>query len=98
MSNPEKEGLQKWIDKLANAVIDDLSQSDRTDSRSSVYLDSQTINLLLIYILMNKDMEFSQKNRSFTGNMDEIAEEIDALIEENEKHFTELIKEAQKGL
>lgn len=98
MSNSERNHLHNWIDKLTDEVLKDLSQSNETDSRSCIFLDSKTINLLLVYMLMNKEMQLSKVNLHPTEYLTEMEKEIDALIAENEQHFEELIERVKKQL
>ncbi|MGN7407725.1 hypothetical protein [Sporosarcina sp. SAFN-010] len=94
MTNSKGEEIHNWFDKMTEALIGDLSQQDN-HSKSCVFLDSQTINLLIIY-MMNKEMEFSKKNIQRGEQFIDIEGEIDALIAENKQHFAELINEAKK--
>ncbi|GKV68950.1 hypothetical protein NCCP2716_14480 [Sporosarcina sp. NCCP-2716] len=95
MSNSKGADIHNWFDKMTEALIGDLSQQDN-HSNSCVFLDSKTINLLIIYMMMNKEMEISKKNMHQGEQLIEIEKEIDALIAENNQQFKELIKEAKK--
>ncbi|REB05256.1 hypothetical protein DVB69_16005 [Sporosarcina sp. BI001-red] len=97
MSSSEKTGQSSWIDKIAEIVIENVSQPNRTVSQSSIILDSQTINLLILYILMNKEIKVSQEELTPTEHSTDLEKEIDALIAENKQHFEALIKDAQNG-
>lgn len=95
MSNSEGMDIHNWFDKMTEALIGDLSQQDN-HSKSCVFLDSQTINLLIIYMMMNKEMEGSKKNMQQGEQLIEIEKEINDLIAENNQQFAELIREAKK--
>ena len=93
MSNSDRGDLHSWIEKFSESVLGDLSRPAETDSRSCIFLDSQTINLLLVYMIMNKEMNVTQNDMQSSGYSGEIGKEIDALIAENKEQFEQLIKE-----
>lgn len=92
-----QEALHKIIadftkDLMTTAASDNTAEES---SKSYMYLDSKTINLLLLYVLMNKELQMTRltKRNVPMDNQKELVEEIDGMIVENKKIFEELLNE-----
>lgn len=68
-------------------------------STSFVYLDAKTINLLLLYILMSKDLQLTRlTNRNIpTVIQKTIVEEIERMMKENQQSFEEILREVRNN-
>ena len=84
--------LHQFITKLTEDLTVD---KGKTASKSFVFLDSKTINLLLLYILMNKELQLKRlTNRNVQpSDQKKIVEEIEQMIQENKQSFEEILKE-----
>ncbi|GKV56153.1 hypothetical protein NCCP2222_21000 [Sporosarcina sp. NCCP-2222] len=93
LNSSVQEAFQQIMSELtgeshANAVkLEDLS------SKSFVFLDSKTINLILLYILMNKELQLTRlTNRTMPSVLQKnMVEEIDKMMKENKLLFEEIL-------
>ncbi|MBD7985408.1 hypothetical protein H9649_12480 [Sporosarcina sp. Sa2YVA2] len=92
-----QEALHKIIadftkDLMTTATSDNTAEDS---SKSYMYLDSKTINLLLLYVLMNKELQLTRltKRNIPIDNVKELGDEIDKMIVENKRIFEELLNE-----
>lgn len=96
-SNKVNEALHKILSELTSDMQSS-NQSFSMDSNSFVFLDSKTINMVLLYILMNKELQLSRlANRQMPiGVQDSIVKSIDKMIQENKTTFDEILNELKK--
>lgn len=90
------EVFQQIISELTETLTENASE---LPSKSFVYLDAKTINLLLLYILMNKDLQLARlTNRNLpTGIQKTIVEEIERMMKENKQSFEEILSEVRNN-
>ncbi|WOV87808.1 hypothetical protein QWT69_01415 [Sporosarcina oncorhynchi] len=95
-----QEAFHKIIEELTKNFPMSEIDLDENALKSFVYLDAKTINLLLLYILMNKELQMTRLNARSQPNSSQksMGEQIDRMISENEKIFGELINELKSGL
>lgn len=88
--------LHKIIADLTENLTENTSE---LPSKSFVFLDAKTINLLLLYILMNKDLQLTRlTNRNIpTVIQKTIVEEIERMMKENQQSFEEILKEVRNN-
>ncbi|MGG0668787.1 hypothetical protein ABE073_09665 [Lederbergia citrisecunda] len=91
-------------DNPLHKIIADLTENltentGELPSKSFVFLDAKTINLLLLYILMNKDLQLIRlTNRNIpTVIQKTIVEEIERMMKENQQSFEEILKEVRNN-
>ncbi len=91
-------------DNPLHKIIADLTENltentGELPSKSFVFLDAKTINLLLLYILMNKDLQLTRlTNRNIpTVIQKTIVEEIERMMKENQQSFEEILKEVRNN-
>lgn len=91
-------------DNPLHKIIADLTENltentGELTSKSFVFLDAKTINLLLLYILMNKDLQLTRlTNRNIpTVIQKTIVEEIERMMKENQQSFEEILKEVRNN-
>ncbi|WP_060203170.1 hypothetical protein [Sporosarcina koreensis] len=91
-------------DNPLHKIIADLTKNltentGELPSKSFVFLDAKTINLLLLYILMNKDLQLTRlTNRNIpTVIQKTIVEEIERMMKENQQSFEEILKEVRNN-
>lgn len=91
-------------DNPLHKIIADLTENltentGELPSKSFVFLDAKTINLLLLYILMNKDLQLIRlTNRNIpTVIQKTIVEEIERMMKENQQTFEEILKEVRNN-
>lgn len=94
--NPIHETFHKLISELTKDLTENASEST---SKSFVFLDSKTINLLLLYILMNKDLQLARlTNRNYPTVISKtIMEEIERMMNENKQSFEEILSEVRNN-
>lgn len=94
------EAFHQIIADFTKSLSTHVETKGEDSSKSFVYFDSKTINLLLLYILMNKELQLTRlTNRSAPVNTQKtMIEEIDRMIVENEKIFEELLNELKNTL
>jgi hypothetical protein len=86
---------ENLIHKIIAELTKDLTENaGELPSKSFIFLDSKTINLLLLYILMNKDLQLLRlTNRNLPVNIQKaLVEEIDRMMNENKQSFEEILK------
>lgn len=92
---------QAFHDMITNLTKDVLhNKSEEKASTSYMYLDAKTINLLLLYLLMNKELQMTRlTNRNPSSTLDkELIDELDNMIVKNKKAFEELLNEMKTNL
>lgn len=95
-----QEAFHKIIADLTKNFPMSTDDTNESSSKSFVYLDAKTINLLLLYILMNKELQMTRLNarNQPNSNQKSMGEQIDRMIVENEKIFGELLDELKAGV
>ena len=95
-----QEAFHKIIEELTKNFPMSEIDLDENALKSFVYLDAKTINLLLLYILMNKELQMTRLNARSQPNSNQksMGEQIDRMIMENEKIFGELLNELRADL
>lgn len=92
---------ETFHDMITNLTKDLLhTNTEEKASTSYVYLDARTINLLLLYILMNKELQLTRltnRNVPYTQQK-ELIDELDNMIAENKKVFEDLLVEMKTNL
>lgn len=88
--------LHKIIADLTENLTENTGELPST---SFVFLDAKTINLLLLYILMNKDLQLIRlTNRNIpTVIQKTIVEEIERMMKENQQSFEEILREVRNN-
>ncbi|MBB4822910.1 shikimate kinase [Sporosarcina luteola] len=93
-----QEAFQQIMSELTGDLHADTGQFENSSSKSFVFLDAKTINLILLYILMNKELQLTRLTNRTTPSVlqKNIAEEIDKMMKENKQLFEEILKEWKK--
>ncbi|WP_404453353.1 hypothetical protein LG329_03395 [Virgibacillus necropolis] len=96
--NHERELLLKQLIRHSiNDQIEALKSNKKESNSSFVFLDSSTLNMLILYLLMNSDGEKSQVNKPEAANSnddpvtDESMGELDELISNRTQEFEEVL-------
>ncbi|MCM3654507.1 hypothetical protein [Metabacillus litoralis] len=93
--NKEQELLLKQLS--SNFIKEQIEQikNNKKDNNSFIYLENNTLNMLIVYLLMdfearNRDNSTSISNEiEFSTN--ELNEELDSVINNNKKRFEEIL-------
>lgn len=94
----DKSSIQEAFQQIISELTETVTGSDgELPSNSFVFLDAKTINLLLLYILMNKDLQLARlANRNLPAGMQKtIVEEIERMMKENKQSFEEILSEVR---
>ena len=94
----DKSSIQEAFQQIISELTETVTGSDgELPSNSFVFLDAKTINLLLLYILMNKDLQLARlTNRNPPAGMQKtIVEEIERMMKENKQSFEEILSEVR---
>lgn len=96
----EKNLIHDVFHQVISELTESLNEKDRElPSKSFVFLDAKTINLLLLYTLMNKDLQLARlTQRNLPSSIQKtIMEEIERMIKENKQSFEEILSEARNN-
>ncbi|MBZ5751983.1 hypothetical protein [Metabacillus rhizolycopersici] len=97
--NQDQESLLKQItSKYIQEQLEKLNNTEK-DNNSSIYLESDTLNMLMVYLLMKKEARNNDKtaNRNESELVpDELIEALDSIIVTNQKSFNEIISLLKK--
>lgn len=94
----DKSSIQEAFQQIISELTETVTGSDgELPSNSFVFLDAKTINLLLLYTLMNKDLQLARlANRNLPAGMQKtIVEEIERMMNENKQSFEEILSEVR---
>ncbi|WP_028784814.1 hypothetical protein [Thalassobacillus devorans] len=93
-SNREKdELLTQLISRLFNEQLDKSTETNRDQGKGSyVFLDSQTIDLLICYLIMNLDRTYKNEVFSKKASVPQhLLNKVDNMLEQNREQFGKLI-------
>ncbi|QTD40463.1 hypothetical protein [Sporosarcina sp. Te-1] len=96
--NSVQEAFQQIMSELTGDLHTDTAQIEDSSSKSFVFLDSKTINLILLYILMNKELQLTRLTNRTTPSVlqKNMVEEIDKMMKENKQLFEEILSDWKK--
>ena len=80
--------------QLMKEQLDHLKGNNKQKDRSFIYLDSNTINMFFVYLLMqmNNQKRYERKNSSENeGDSNELLEELNSVINNNKEAFEEIL-------
>lgn len=95
----EQELLLKQLSH--NFINEQLEQlkNKKMDNNSFIYLESSTVNMLIVYLLMNMEAQNSNKTTNSKENgfiPDELFEELDSVIMNSKNGFEEILSLLKK--
>jgi hypothetical protein len=94
---------QEWHKKITNEFINEkLDQIKKTkkDDNSFIYLESETLILLLGYLLLKREAKSDDQTTNKNDNEcfpDELMEELDTVIMNSKKSFEEILSQLKHG-
>jgi hypothetical protein len=85
--------VKNVIRQFMKNQIDDQEEVNKERNNSFVFLENNTLNMLITYMLMNRDHRPSvEMNRDEVGlSQAEILEDLDQVISDSKKEFEEII-------
>ncbi|MFC0470029.1 hypothetical protein ACFFHM_05685 [Halalkalibacter kiskunsagensis] len=104
MNNHEDQEQELIFKQLTRHFLQDqleqLKGNKPDKNKSFVYLESTTLNILLVYLLMN--MNVKNRNESVNSSTidsvpEEILEELNTVINQNKDKFEEIINQLKDG-
>ncbi|MDI2585750.1 hypothetical protein OR571_01030 [Psychrobacillus sp. NEAU-3TGS] len=85
--------LKNLMRRLMKDQLDELKEEKNRSNNSFLFLENNTLNMLLTYMVMNhsnrKDVEVVDDNSRFSQV--KILEELDHIIVDNQQQFEEVI-------
>ncbi|MGO4886876.1 hypothetical protein ACJ2A9_03880 [Anaerobacillus sp. MEB173] len=90
----EQELLLKQLTRhFLKEQLNQLKGDNEVKNNSFIYLESKTLNMLLVYLLMDKITYNNPKQTNNDNNefSDELLEELELVITNNKKDFEEII-------
>ncbi|MFJ5770515.1 hypothetical protein [Psychrobacillus sp. NPDC093180] len=85
--------LKNLMRRLMKDQLDELKEEKKRSNNSFLFLENNTLNMLLTYLVMNhsnrKDVEVVDDNSRFSQV--KILEELDHIIVDNRQQFEEVI-------
>ena len=95
IEDQEQDLLFKQITyQLMKEQLDHLKGNNKQKDRSFIYFESNTINMLFVYLLMqiNNQKRYECKNSSENeGNPNELLEVLNSVINNNKEAFEEIL-------
>ncbi|MFD2046664.1 hypothetical protein ACFSTA_20610 [Ornithinibacillus salinisoli] len=91
--------IKKIVDNYMKESTERLYNEDKEITNNSfIFLENNTIHMIMTYMLMHLDTQRSQGNTNEVKSQDlqEISESLDSLIEENNLVFKEIINLLQE--
>ena len=79
---------KRVIHQFINNQLKDLKEEKQEDNNSFIFLEKSTLNLLMIYLLMNSSHKAVEEVRE---DNEAIIKEIEQAMTENKKEFEEII-------
>ena len=96
----DSHAIQEAIQRITNGLMEEVTKGNESEptSTSFVFLDSKTINLLLLYIVMNKELQLTRlTNRNNpTVIQKTLLDEIERMIAENKEAFEEILHDLKR--
>ncbi|MCG3087214.1 hypothetical protein [Sporosarcina cyprini] len=96
----DSRAIQEAIQRITNGLMEDVTKGNESEpsSTSFVFLDSKTINLLLLYIVMNKELQLTRlTNRNNpTVIQKTLLDEIERMIADNKEAFEEILHDVKR--
>lgn len=96
----DSHAIQEAIQRITNGLMEEVTKGKESEptSTSFVFLDSKTINLLLLYIVMNKELQLTRlTNRNNpTVIQKTLLDEIERMIAENKEAFEEILHDLKR--
>lgn len=86
--------LKQLSSKYIQEQLEKLNRTEKEKNNSSIYLESDTLNMLIISFLMKKEAQTNDKTLASNESefiFDELIEALDSLIMANKQSFNEII-------
>ena len=89
--------LKQLTRDLINRQLHQMKNKGK-DNRSFIYLENQTLDLFLTYLLMKMDHQHNKEQHiESTVIPDELIQRIDEITKKEKKQFEEIIEELKKS-
>ncbi|MFC0561971.1 hypothetical protein [Halalkalibacter alkalisediminis] len=100
MNNKEQQELlfKQLTHHFLSEQLEQLKGNKEDKNRSFIYLESNTINILLVYLLMQMNTKKTNETASNNNNLipEEIVEEINSVLHNNKKSFEDIISQLKE--
>jgi penicillin-binding protein-related factor A (putative recombinase) len=85
--------FKQLIRHFMNEQLEQLKENSKNKNRSFVYLENNTLNMLLVYLLMQMNPQKKYENHSDNSDFipEEIFEELNSVLKQNKEGFEEII-------
>lgn len=100
MSEKEDLDFELMLKELTRDFINRQLQQMKNkgkDNKSFVYLENQTLDLILTYLLMKMDRQHNEQHIESTVIPDELVQTIDEITNKEKKQFEEIIEMLKKS-
>lgn len=97
MGTNENRELELLLKQLTRNYINEQLQqlkNMKKDNNSFIFLESNTLNMLIVYLLTSMEAQNSDNTTNSKENeffLDELIEELDSVIFNNKKEFEEIL-------
>jgi hypothetical protein len=94
-TNKEQEWHKKITNEFINEKLDQIKKTKQTDN-SFIYLESETLILLLGYLLLKREAQGDDQTKNRNDNEcfpDELMEELETVIMNSKKSFEEILSQ-----
>src|SRR5690554_4604316 len=83
--------VKRILSEFIEDQFNDLKEEKQEDNNSFIFLEKDTLNILLNYMLMNGKNPPHEEAEQDSGNEVKISEEIEQIIVDNKKEFEEIL-------
>jgi len=90
----QKSLIQQFIRDYINENINELKSEDKSSDNSFVFLENETLQTIITYMLTDLDShrkDDNKKDKVVSSDKEEISAHLDSLMEDNKQKFEEVI-------